>query len=94
MNDLITFNFKDNQVRTQEVDNQPYFCLTDVCTALNIKQFLADLIVMISGVGMGLCYYLGTLLCKLKDDGKCGWNWGEWIFGAYMGVILAWRLLW
>lgn len=56
--------------------------------------FLADLGVIFSGVCMGGCYYFGTLLCKLKDDGKSGWNWGEWIFGAYLGAILAWRLLW
>lgn len=46
-----------------------------------------------SGASMGVCYYIGSLICKLKDDGKSGWNWGEWIFGAYMGAVLAWVLL-
>ena len=69
-------------------------CLTGFIITFLWGLFLANLTVIISGLGMGLCYWLGTLLCKLKDDGKCGWNWGEWIFGAYMGVIVAWRLLW
>lgn len=46
-----------------------------------------------SGVMMGICYYLGSLLNKLKPDGKGGWNWGEWIFGGNMGIALAWCLI-
>lgn len=38
MNSLVTFNFKDNQIRTQTVDNEPYFCLRDVCLALGLKN--------------------------------------------------------
>ena len=48
---------------------------------------------MLSGLGMGVCYWIGTKLEKLCPLGKCGWNWGEIIFGAYEGSILAWRLL-
>lgn len=40
------------------------------------------------GIGMGVCYWLGSLLEKLYPLGKCGWNWGEWIFGAYLGFFL------
>lgn len=46
-----------------------------------------------SGVMMGVCYYLGSLLDKVKPDGKGGWNWGEWIFGGSMGIALAWCLV-
>ena len=56
--------------------------------------YLINIPIMLSGLGMGICYYIGSLINKLKDDGKLGWNWGEWIFGAYMGAVLAWRLLW
>lgn len=39
------------------------------------------------GAGMGLCYLLGSLLEKIIPLGKGGWNWGEWIFGFYLGVF-------
>lgn len=41
-----------------------------------------------SGVGMGICYWLGSMIDHIKPDGKSGWNWGEWIFGFYIGVCL------
>lgn len=55
--------------------------------------FLFDFVIMISGLGMGLCYLLGYYLNKLIPEQKAGWGYGEWIFGAYIGAILAWRLL-
>ena len=69
-------------------------CLTGLIITFLWGLFLGDLAVMLSGLAMGLCYWLGDLFDKLVSDNKSGWNWGEWIFGAYMGVILAWRLLW
>jgi hypothetical protein len=50
---------------------------------------LNNMVLIISGCGMGVCYYLGSLLNKLVSDDKAGWNWGEWIFGAYAGLILG-----
>lgn len=44
---------------------------------------------MIAGLAMGVCYWIGGLLEKLYPLGKAGWNWGEWIFGGYLGVLLA-----
>lgn len=41
-----------------------------------------------AGAGMGLCYWLGSIIDRLKPDGKGGWNWGEWIFGFYLGTWL------
>lgn len=41
------------------------------------------------GAGMGVCYWLGSLLEKIYPLGKYGWNWGEWIFGAYLGYWLG-----
>lgn len=50
---------------------------------------LNNMVLIISGCGMGVCYYLGSLLNKLVSDDKAGWNWGEWIFGAYAGLVLG-----
>lgn len=53
--------------------------------------FIPDFGLMVSGLGMGLCYALGGLI---NNEGKNGWNLGEWIFGGYEGAWLAWVLLW
>ena len=54
--------------------------------------YFGSLPLMLSGLGMGVCYWLGSLLEKFKALGKSGWDWGEWIFGAYMGAWLVWGL--
>lgn len=38
MNELQTFNFENNQIRTQMVNDEPYFCLADVCGVLGLKN--------------------------------------------------------
>ena len=39
MNDSISiYNFNQNQVRTQLINNEPWFCLADCCNALSIKS--------------------------------------------------------
>ena len=38
MNNLQIFNFKNNEVRTIENNNEPWFCLKDVCGILEIKN--------------------------------------------------------
>lgn len=35
---ISTFNFKSNPVRIETIQNEPYFCLTDVCSALAINN--------------------------------------------------------
>ncbi len=40
------------------------------------------------GGAMGLCYWFGTLFNKLREDGKNGWGYGEWIFGLWLGMWL------
>ena len=37
-NQITTYNFNQNQVRTQSVDGQPYFCLADCMTGLGLKN--------------------------------------------------------
>jgi hypothetical protein len=38
MMDLTVFNYQDKQIRTHAVNNEPYFCLRDVCSALGLKN--------------------------------------------------------
>lgn len=43
MNELTVFNFGSLPIRTYADENgEPWFCLSDTCTALNIKQYRAD----------------------------------------------------
>lgn len=44
---------------------------------------------MLIGLAMGTVYKLGGLLNKIKDDGKFGWCWAEWLWGLFMGVMLC-----
>ena len=38
MNNLINFKYKEKTVRTQFINNEPYFCLKDVCDILGIVR--------------------------------------------------------
>lgn len=43
MNDLTVFNFESQPIRTYADENgEPWFCLSDTCTALNIRQYRVD----------------------------------------------------
>lgn len=43
MNDLTVFNFESRPIRTYADKNgEPWFCLSDTCTALNIRQYRVD----------------------------------------------------
>ena len=37
-NTLSIFNYQNNQIRTEIINNEPYFCGVDVCNALSIKN--------------------------------------------------------
>ena len=37
-NNIINFNYNNNEVRTQLLNNEPYFCLKDTCKVLHIKN--------------------------------------------------------
>jgi hypothetical protein len=87
--------FKGKTVWLYEYPRLFGFCgttLTGLIITFLWGLYLGNLAVMLSGLGMGICYWLGGQLDKLKTLGKSGWNWGEWIFGAYMGLIL-WAVL-
>lgn len=55
--------------------------------------YLGNLVIMVSGLGMGAVYWIGGQIEKIYPLGKSGWNWGEWIFGAYLGGWLVWVML-
>lgn len=56
--------------------------------------YMINFFVMLSGLAMGICYYLGDLLDKVISDNKSGWNWGEVFAGIWFGFVLAWGLIW
>ena len=37
MNNITIFNFKQNQVRTQVINGEPWFCLADCMNGLELK---------------------------------------------------------
>lgn len=45
---------------------------------------------MVCGLSMGTLYWLGGQFNKLVPDGKYGWKWAEWFFGAALGFFLWW----
>ncbi len=51
-NSISIYNFKQNQIRTQSVDGNPWFCLADCCKALGIKQN-RDTATRLSQAGVG-----------------------------------------
>lgn len=52
MNELQVFNFQENQVRTQNRNNEIWFCLKDVCSILEIKNS-RDVISRLNPNGVG-----------------------------------------
>lgn len=63
--------------------------MTGVMVTYLMGLGMADFLFGFVGLGMGLCYWVGHLVSKyIYDDGKGGWKWGEWIFGAYLGFFL------
>jgi hypothetical protein len=64
-------------------------CLTGLIISFLWGLHLNSLAVMVSGLGMGVCYYLGYLLNKVIPEQKAGWGYGEWIDGFFKGAVLA-----
>lgn len=51
--------------------------------------YFCSIPLMLSGLAMGVVYLLGGQCEKLIPLGKNGWNWGEWLYGLYLGGALA-----
>lgn len=58
-NQIAVYNFKNNQVRTQSIDGNPWFCLADCANALGIKNAATS--VKLSGDGVGKTYTIDNL---------------------------------
>lgn len=85
-------SFKGKTIWLYEYPKLFGFCgvtLTGLIITFLWGLYFGNLPLMVSGLAMGLCYWLGGLLEKLYALGKSGWNWGEWIFGAYLAACLA-----
>ena len=85
-------SFKGKTVWLYEYPKLFGFCgvtLTGLIITFLWGLYFGNLSLMLSGLAMGVCYWLGGLLEKLKALGKSGWDWGEWLFGAYLGGALA-----
>lgn len=68
--------------------------LTGLIISFLMGLFTADLVIMISGLGMELCYLAGIYINKLLPAEKNGeLNCGHWLFGAYLGAVLAYMVL-
>ena len=67
--------------------------LTGVIITFILGLYLINFWVMISGLAMGICYFIGEVFDRIVPDNKSGWNWGEWIFGAYLGGVFACALM-
>ena len=50
MNNLVTFNFRNNELRTEVIDGEPWFCLLDCRAALGIKGSLKKVSLSEKGV--------------------------------------------
>lgn len=93
----IKFKFKGKTIYLYEYPRLFGFCgttLTGLIITFLWGLFTGSLVIMLSGLSMGVCYWIGGKLEKLYALGKCGWNWGEIIWGAVEGAVLAYALLW
>ena len=93
----IRFSFKGKTVWLYEYPKLFGFLgtsLTGLIITFLWGLYTGSLVIMLSGLSMGICYWIGGQLEKLYALGKSGWNWGEIIWGAVEGAVLAYALLW
>ena len=64
-------------------------CLTGLIITFLWGLVLNTLWLMLAGLAMGVCYWIGGKIEPFFPLGKKGWNWGEFIFGGYLGLCLA-----
>ena len=45
---------------------------------------------MFTGLAMGFIYWLAGVIDRhIREDGKYGWYYAEWMYGLYMGIMLC-----
>lgn len=82
--------FKGKTIYLWEYPRAFGFCgttLTGLIITFLWGLYLQSFLVIFSGLAMGVIYWLGGKFEKILVLGKNGWNWGEWLFGAYLGLI-------
>lgn len=98
------FEIQERNIKIGKINiHIPHFKLTDYpimfgFVGLMIRGLYLSFIIglalqnisfMVCGLGMPLCYYLcGLYSRKVKTLEKGGWNWGELVFGFYLGLML------
>lgn len=83
MNDLMIFeNAEFGKVRTMNINNEPWFCLLDICKALEIKN-ISQLKTRLNGDGTfrnkGDKYYKARWIYSHHKNNKSNWK-GTTIF--------------
>lgn len=67
-----------------------YLTIRGVYLSFIIGLALNSMPFMVWGTAMGVIYWFaGWLYRKGLNDGKSGWNIGEWLFGFYLGIGLV-----
>lgn len=67
-----------------------YLTIRGVYLSFIIGLALQSIPFMLCGLPMGIIYWFaGWLYRKGLNDGKFGWNIGEWIYAFYLGVVLC-----
>ncbi len=70
-----------------------YLTIRGVYLSFIIGLALQSIPFMLCGLPMGIIYWFaGWLYRKGLNDGKFGWNTGEWLFGFWLGVCERWCL--
>lgn len=97
MNELDFDEFCDNfHIKNWKLIEHPqaygvvWLTLRGVLLSYLIASPMNNLLLMLAGAPMGLIYWFaGWLYRKGVDDGKRGWRTAEWLYGFYLGVVLA-----
>lgn len=58
-------------------------------TTFILGLWLNSFLYMFVGLLQGSVYWFGGWICRhIKDDGKFGWKWSEWLWGGVLGLFL------
>lgn len=97
MNELDFDEFCDNfHIKNWKLIEHPqlygvvWLTLRGVLLSYLIASPMNNIFLMLAGAPMGLIYWFaGWLYRKGLNDGKSGWRTAEWLYGFYLGLILA-----
>ena len=67
MNNIISYTFNENNIRTSFYENNPVFCLNDCCNALELKNS-SDVVKQLDERGVAKIYLIDNLGRKQKTN--------------------------